>query len=169
MFTMNTIVRRGHPIAFSALIIFSLIEMSIAAWITAKYNTNHSFPTSSAQARVCYVLFMSIWTIIFGSLYLGGFIVATTSIFASVASHFFFLLLTWILWLAAAAAMTQTLGGALNCDAQTYFVYCSQLNALSGFAWLIWVLLTLMLVFVLIRGIASAKRGDGLAGGLVEA
>jgi hypothetical protein len=31
------------------------------------------------------------------------------------------------------------------------------------------VLLTLMLVFVLIRGIKSARRGDGFRGGLAEA
>ena len=45
------------------------------------------------------------------------------------------LFLRWIIWLAAAASITQTLGGTLNCHAQTYFVYCSQLNALSRFAW----------------------------------
>ena len=109
---------------------------------------------------------MSIWTIAFGAVYLVGFLVAASSIFVSVASHFilcvlshstshlnrsnmFFpnsmfmrniiysLFLTWILWLAAAAAITQTLGGGLNCHVQTYFVYCNQLNALEGFAWLI--------------------------------
>ena len=150
-------------VAFGALVIFSLIELSIAAWITAKYNANHNFPTSSARARVRYTLFMSIWTTIFGSVYLVGFLVAASSIFVSVASHFFLyvlyhlnffrhffsnqilvrnltysLFLTWILWLAAAAAITSTLGGALNCHAQSFFAYCSQLNALSGFAWLIW-------------------------------
>jgi hypothetical protein len=35
--------------------------------------------------------------------------------------------------------------------------------------WSIRALLTLMLVFVLIRGIQSARQGDGFAGGLVEA
>jgi hypothetical protein len=140
--------------------------LSIAAWITAKYNKNHNFPTSSARAQVRYLLFMSIWTIVFGTVYLVGFLMAASSIFVSVASHFFLcvlshstchlnrstvffpnhifmrnviysLFLTWILWLAAAAAITQTLGGALNCHVQTYFVYCRQLNALEGFAWLI--------------------------------
>jgi len=187
MYTMNSIVRMGHPsmfsrillfaalqlistfrnlVAFGVLLIVSLIELCIAAWITAKYNTNHNFPTSSTRAQVRYLLFMSIWTIVFGTVYLVGFFVAANSVFVSVASHFFLcvlshsichlnrlivffpnqnfmrniiysLFLTWILWLAAAAAITQTLGGALNCHNQTYFVYCSQLNALEGFAWLI--------------------------------
>jgi len=154
---------------FGSLVLFSIIEMCISAWITAKYNANHNFPNSGVRARVRYILFLSIWTIVFGSGFLVAFLVSATSAFASVASHFFFLLVTWILWLAAAAAITQTLGGALNCNTQSFFVYCGQLNALEGFAWLIWVLLTFMLLFVLIRGIMSAKRGDGYAGGLVEA
>lgn len=53
-------------------------------------------------------------------------------------NNIYSLFLMWILWLAAAAAITQILGGALNCYIQTYVVYCSQLNALQGFAWLIW-------------------------------
>jgi hypothetical protein len=92
---------------------------------------------------------------------------------------------TWIFWLAAAAALTQSLGGALNCHIQDKFVYCGHLNALEGFAWLIWfvflptlhgntltivyrVLLTFMLFFVLIRGIMGAKRGEGVTASMVE-
>jgi hypothetical protein len=46
------------------------------------------------------------------------------------------LFLAWSLWLAAAAAIIQTLGDALNCHAQTYFPYCSQLFMVAnqGFA-----------------------------------
>ena len=184
MSTMNSVVRMGHPskyvyshspsavlqlisrvqnlVTFGDLVIFSLIKLSIATWMTAKYNASHNFPTSSARARVCYTLFILIWTTISGSVYLVGFLVAASSIFTSVASHFFLyvlahhllkflssffsnqilirnitysLFLRWIIWLAAAASITQTLGGTLNCHAQTYFVYCSQLNALSRFAW----------------------------------
>ena len=35
---------------FGALVIFSLVEMSIAAWITAKYNANRNFPNLGASA-----------------------------------------------------------------------------------------------------------------------
>ena len=37
-------------VAFGAVVIFSLVKMSIATWITAKYNANHIFPTSRAGA-----------------------------------------------------------------------------------------------------------------------
>ena len=78
-----------NTVVFGALFIITLIELSTSAWITAKYNANHNFPTSAARARVRYLLFVSIWTIVFGSVSLVGFLVAPTRIFTSVASHFF--------------------------------------------------------------------------------
>lgn len=177
--------------------------MCIAAWMTAKYNANHNFPNSAIQARVRYVLFASIWTILLGSMYLTLFIFMAGNVIASIASHFLLyvplfsvpgafyssivlsLSLTWVFWLAAATALTQSLGGALNCNAQDKFVYCGHLNALEGFAWLIWfvfiltlqgnelttvyrLVLTLMLLFVAIRGIMGARRGDDVTAPMVE-
>jgi len=165
---MDAALRKGHPIMFGAIVVFAIIEMCIAAWITAKYNSHHNFPNSGLRARVRYILFTSIWTVALGSVYLGIFLAMAGSFISSVASHFVFLSVTWIFWLAAAAALTQSVGGALNCSIQTKFIYCGQLNALEGFAWLIWVLLTFMLIFVLIRGIIVARRGDGIAGPMVE-
>jgi hypothetical protein len=99
----------------------------------------------------------------------------------------FSLFVTWVFWLAAAAALTQSLGGALDCHTQTEFVYCGQLNALSGFAWLIWfvsvspyiclthkliivyrVVLTFMFLFVIIQSIMRMRRGEGVASPMVE-
>ncbi|KJA19174.1 hypothetical protein HYPSUDRAFT_44414 [Hypholoma sublateritium FD-334 SS-4] len=164
----DSAIQIGHPIAFGMLLVFSIIEMCISAWITAKYNAHHNFPNTGTRARVRYILFTSIWTIIFGSVYMAVFLVAVNHVLSSIASHVIFLSVTWILWLAAAAAITQTLGGSLNCANDSFFVYCGQLNALEGFAWLIWVLLTLILIAVLIRGIVSAKNGSGFQGGLVD-
>jgi len=166
---MDSLIRIGHPITFGALVVFSIIEMCISAWLTTKYNAHHNYPSLSVRDRVRYLLFVSIWTILFGSVYLVGFLMASGTFLASVASHFIFLLLTWVLWLAGAAAITAAVGGNLNCSTQDVFFYCGQLNALEGFAWLIWVLLTFMLIFVLVRGIMSSKRGDGYSGSLVEA
>jgi len=82
-------------VALGALIVFSIIEMSIAAWITAKYNAHHNYPTSGTRARVRYILFVSVWTIAIGSLYLIGFLVAPTSIFSSMASYSFLYVLSY--------------------------------------------------------------------------
>ena len=62
--------------------------MCIAAWITAKYNANHNFPNSGLRARVRYILFVSIWTILFGSVYIALFITMAGSWMTGLASHF---------------------------------------------------------------------------------
>jgi len=165
---INAATRKGHPIVFGVLIVAAIIELCIAAWMTAKYNTNQNFPNSTFQTRVRYILFASIWTVLLGSIYLTLFIFMAGNVVASIGSHFVFLFLTWIFWLAAATALTQSLGGTLDCNIQDQVVYCGHLNALEGFAWLIWLLLTLMLFFVAIRGIMGARRGDEVTAPMVE-
>jgi len=165
---VNSATRRGHPIVFGFLVVAAIIEMCIAAWVTAQYNQNHNFPSLSLEARVRYILFASIWTVFLGSLYLVLFMLMAGHKITSIGSHFVFLSLTWLFWLAAAAALTQSLGGALNCDLLDTFAYCGQLNAMEGFAWLIWLVLTLMLLFVLIRGIMGARQGNGVTAPMVE-
>jgi len=165
---INTVTRKGHPFVFGALILISIFEMCIAAWVTAQYNANHNFPDSGFQNLVRFVLFTSLWTVLLGSVYLALFISMAENIFASVVSHFVFLFVTWIFWLGAATALTQSLGGALNCDTQDKFVYCGHLNALEGFAWFIFVVMSLMLLFVLIRGIIGQRRGEGVIAPMAE-
>ncbi|KAF5385107.1 hypothetical protein D9615_000958 [Tricholomella constricta] len=161
-------IRRGHPILFGLLLVFSIIEMSISAWLTSRFNAHHNYRNTSERDRVRYALFASIWTIIGSSLFLILFIhSATGSIMTSVAAHLIFLILTWIIWIAAAASISAMVGGGLNCPTQTIFVYCGQLNALQAFAWIIWILVTFMLIVVIFRGISAARRGDGYRGGLV--
>ena len=62
--------------------------MCIAAWITAKYNAHHNFPNSGLRARVRYILFTSIWTVLFGSVYIALFIAMAGSWMTGLASHF---------------------------------------------------------------------------------
>lgn len=77
-----------------------------------------------------------------------------------------------------------------NHRTQNTFVYCGQLNALEGFAWVIWyvfvsfhlprvsveliafvcdrVLVTFAIIVVFVRGIIAARRGDGFRGPLMS-
>ncbi|RXW17497.1 hypothetical protein EST38_g8357 [Candolleomyces aberdarensis] len=134
--------------------------MCIAAWLTAKYNSNSDAPFGSVRVRVRYILFCSIWTIVMGTAFLVFLVLG--SVMSSVAAHFIFLIITFILWVAAAAAITESLGGGLSCSHQNYFTYCGQLNAVEGFAWLIWILVTITLIMVIIRGISVARSGGGI-------
>ena len=62
--------------------------MCIAAWITAKYNANHNFPNSGLRARVRYTLFVSVWTVLVGGVYLVLFMTMAGSMISSLVSHF---------------------------------------------------------------------------------
>jgi hypothetical protein len=163
-------VRRGHPILFGLIIVLAIIEMSIAAFLTERYNTHHNFPSTTLRDRARFLLFTSIWTIVFGAFYMVAYLVGggAGSIFVSVASHGIFLFVTWVFWLAGAAAVTASLGGGNNCSNINFNLpYCNQLNALMGFAWTEWIIVTFAFVAVFILGVRSVRRGDGYRGQLV--
>ena len=162
-------VRKGHPILFGSIVLFAIIELCISAWLTARYNSRHDYPFPAVPVRIRYVLFCSIWTIVMGTSFLVMFsTIGANSVMTSVAAHFIFLFFTWVFWLAASAAITQTLGGGLSCNIQDVWPYCGQLNAVEGFSWLIWILVTFTLIMVIIRGISAARAGSGYGGGLVS-
>ncbi|KAK7063476.1 hypothetical protein R3P38DRAFT_2818694 [Favolaschia claudopus] len=165
---MDTHMRRGHPITLGLMIFFGIIELSLSAWLTSQFNKHNNNRTTDERDRVRFTLFASTWTIAFSALFLMLFAHSPNgSMLTSVLSHLVFLGLTWIAWTAAAAAVTQMLGGGLNCKTQDVFVYCDQLNALEAFAWVEWLLVTFAILVVMIRGITSARRGDGVRGHLV--
>ena len=63
--------------------------MCISAWLTARYNSRHDYPFGSVRARVRYILFCSIWTIVMGIIFLVFFFVSSLgSVMTSVAAHF---------------------------------------------------------------------------------
>ncbi|KAG9313856.1 hypothetical protein JVU11DRAFT_4623 [Chiua virens] len=159
-------IRQGHPILFGVLIVLSFIELSISAFLAAKFNRHHNYFSIDERDRTSFLLFTSIWTIVLSGLYMTFFFVFPDSVFNSVGSHICFLLVTWIFWTSGAAAITAALGGGLNCS-NTVIVYCGQLNALEAFAWIIWITVTFAIIVAAARGIIAARRGDGLKGPLV--
>lgn len=63
------------------------MQMCITAWITAKYNSHHNFPNSGLRARIRYLLFVSVWTILLSSAFLALFITMADNMLVSLASH----------------------------------------------------------------------------------
>ncbi|KAE9408875.1 hypothetical protein BT96DRAFT_953774 [Gymnopus androsaceus JB14] len=160
-------IRRGHPIVFSLLVLFGIVELAISAWLTSRFSKFHDNNNLSEASRVHYTLFTSCWTVV-TALFLGLlFFQSPTGALTSILVHVVWLTLTWIFWTACAAAVTEMLGGGLNCNDITGFNYCGQLNALEAFAWIEWVLTTFVLIAVLIRAVTASRRGDGYRGGLV--
>ncbi|CAG7846982.1 SubName: Full=Uncharacterized protein {ECO:0000313/EMBL:CCA70702.1} [Serendipita indica DSM 11827] len=168
---MDSLIRRGHPIAFGLLILFGIVEGAITTWLTVKYNRNHNYGSISIRDRVRLLVFTSWFTVLFSFIYLLLFLhsASTGSVLTSVASHLIFLGFAWILWTAGVASLTAAIGGGINCSTvNRNVVYCNQLNAAMGFGWAEWLLVTGILVTVIICGIRAFRRGDGARGQLVH-
>ncbi|KAJ3729219.1 hypothetical protein C8R42DRAFT_651218, partial [Lentinula raphanica] len=157
------------PYSHVLITLFGIIELSLSAWLTARFDRFHDYTDTSERDRVRFTLFASIWTFLTAVLYGVLFTFhSPASAFTSIISHVIWLVLTWIIWTASAAAVTEMLGGGLNCNDVTGFNYCGQLNALEAFAWIEWILTTLALIVVLISAIIAGRRGDGFRGGLTS-
>ncbi|KAF8630693.1 hypothetical protein AX15_002767 [Amanita polypyramis BW_CC] len=169
--SLNATFKYGHPIIFTILVIFSIVTLSDSAFLVSRFNSRHNFTNLGERDRVRYILFCSIWTLVTAPVFMVLFLVAPVGHpLTSVASHLIYLFITWALWTGAASAITATLGGGrgLNCGTQTLFVFCGQLNALEAFSWMIWIILTIAIFLVIVRGVLAARRGEGYGGSLIE-
>lgn len=160
-------MRIGYPIFFSFVLAFSVIELAISGWLVARFNHHHNYSSLGERDRVRYFLFVSSWTTLLLPMMMIFFMFARNSFMASVLAHMIFLFITWVLWLTASAALTESIGGGLSCSNSPPFVYCNQLNALVAFGWINWILLSIALFIIILLGIRTIKRGDGYGGSLV--
>ncbi|BGO90581.1 hypothetical protein NBRC10512_005301 [Rhodotorula toruloides] len=161
-------IKRSHIVSFSLLALFSFIEWVICAVLVSSYNSHNDYPSHSIRDRVRFLLFVGLWSFLFSFFYLAGFLTAATSFLFSIASHAVWIGITWVFWLAGAAAITDTLGGGLDCG-NFHLAHCHQLNAVEAFGWINWILITFLLAFVLFAGARSARSGNGFGGPLTPA
>ncbi|KAF5352747.1 hypothetical protein D9756_006247 [Leucocoprinus leucothites] len=166
---VDNFVKRGYPIFYAFVWLFSIITLSISGWLVSRFNAHHNYHSLGERDRVRYFLFVSAWTTLLVPLFVLLFLFARHSADSSVLSNIIFLFITWVLWLTASAALTETTGGGLNCSTDNVFKYCGQINALIAFGWMNWILLSLALLATLLLGIRAVRRGDGYRGSLVAA
>ncbi|GAA5952442.1 hypothetical protein JCM21900_005311 [Sporobolomyces salmonicolor] len=164
---VDTHVKRGHPIVFGLLILFSLIEWIQCAVLVASYNHHNDYPSDSIRDRVRFLLFCGLWTFVFSIAYIVGFFKAASSFAFSIASHAVWIFVTWVFWLAGAAALTNSLGGGLDCG-DFHGGHCHQLNNAEAWAWISWITTTFLLAVVLMLGGRSARGGNGFGGAMVD-
>ena len=94
-------------VLFGSLILFSIISVSpsplicrlfieltvpgvqtaISAWLTSRYNTRHDYLSISVRDKVYFLVFASVWTLVFSIVYLGLFFAMPNGIMSSVISR----------------------------------------------------------------------------------
>jgi len=161
----DSLLRRAYFIFFGILVIFAVIELSISAWLTARYDSHHNYLSITERDRVRFLLFCSTWTTLLSPIFPVLLLFESAELLTGIAAHVIFLFLSWVFWLSGAAAITESLGGGLDCHLG--FVYCSQLNALEAFAWIEWVVLTVGFIYVLVVAVRVIQRGEGYNAPLV--
>ncbi|KAI0005560.1 hypothetical protein BJV74DRAFT_762072, partial [Russula compacta] len=134
-------------------------QLSISAWLSARYNTHHNYLSTTERDRVHFLLFCSIWTTVLSPIFPTLLLLESANILTGIAAHVIFLFLSWVFWLSGAAAITDSLGGGLDCN--LHYVYCGQLNALEAFAWMEWVLLMVGFIYALVVAVRAVRGGEG--------
>jgi len=155
----SSYLKPGYHFFFVLIVVIAIIELSISAWLTSRYNSHHNFLSTTERDRVRFLLFCSIWTTLLSPIFPVVLSLESLEVLSSVAAHLVFLFVSWVFWLSGAAAITQSLNGGLNCGDHT--IYCGQLNALEAFAWIEWVFLTFGFVFVIVLAVRAGQRGQG--------
>ncbi|SPO25669.1 uncharacterized protein UTRI_03034 [Ustilago trichophora] len=159
MVDSSAAIRRGHPITFGLFTGVAFIVAVIASTLVHDYNVNNNAPTMGINNATRFLLFAGWWGFIVGIVYTGLFLASVGGVITSIAGHAISIFLTWIFWLAGAAALTDRTGGSFSCADKGYpFPYCNSTKALTAFAWIGWIILTFMLAMVIAIG-AGAFRG----------
>jgi len=162
----DKLVKVGHPVLYGFLAIWTFVELVLAAYLVGHYNSN-GYPNTSTQNQTRFLLFAGLLGFLLSVAYAVMFRVASGSFLSSIASHVGSVALLWIFFLAGAAALTNNLGGRIDCG-QADFATCTTLNALEGMSWVVFVWLSIILVLLAIIGIRSARSGNGFGGSLVQ-
>ena len=159
-------------ITFGTLIVFCIITLGISGFLVQRFHSLHNYTNLGERDRVRFILFTSAWTLITAVavwLWHSNFFRvqpgaprSTTAASSLMAGRLVLISIPWVLWIVAARAITDTLGGGrtLNCWEQTTFVYCGHLNALEAFSWMVWVMLTIAILMVVLRTILAIKCGQ---------
>lgn len=75
-------------VLFGLLIFFAIIEGSISAWLTARFQQHPEAATGGVKDRTHFLLFTSWWTTVGATIYMLLFLYsASGSVMTSVASH----------------------------------------------------------------------------------
>lgn len=125
-----------------------------------------TWPSGSIRNTVRFLVFVSWWTVVFSAAYIALFWTASSNFLASIASHGIWLFVTWVFWLAGAAALTAALGGGEVCS-HSDLIHCNQIVAAEAFAWINFIIITIAFVLVVLLGVGAMRRGDRLSAGLV--
>ncbi|KIO33186.1 hypothetical protein M407DRAFT_241177 [Tulasnella calospora MUT 4182] len=151
-------IRRYHPILFGLISAIAIALIGLTAWMHHQYSASGLGGTSLTR-RLDFLIFLACWTALFAAAYI---IFAHTGRFGAIgshASHVFWLLITWIMWLIG-AALYQHRMSQLGCGLTHKM--CLINRAIKALSWIEFALCFItMLIIILHIGGKTARYRTG--------
>jgi preprotein translocase subunit SecG len=138
-------------LVFVVVLVFALIHLALAASLTSFIGTLLTFPG--------FAVAVSVLTLVIAIPMLVVDFIRKGSVISWVATELGWCGLLWVLWLASAALSTSSLIIG-DCAGDSL---CQQYQALQGFAWLTWLLLTAYIIIVIVLAILATVKGHSRA------
>lgn len=149
--------RISHLSIFTFVMIACLATIITSGILVGEYNKHEMPPTEGIETRTRYLLFCGIWTFILSLVSILGLSSAPDHLLFSIAGHLIWLLVTLVLFVSGAAALTAVIRGE-------HYQHQKRLEILAGFAWADSVLIFSAILLVLSVGLG---RRNGLGGSLL--
>ncbi|EGG01052.1 uncharacterized protein MELLADRAFT_57488 [Melampsora larici-populina 98AG31] len=150
--------RISHSALFTLVMIGCLATIITSGILVGEYNVEHEMPpTEGIETRTRYLLFCGIWTFLLSLVSILGLSSSPDHLLFSIAGHLVWLLVTLVLFVSGAAALTAVIRGE-------HYNHQTRLEILAGFAWADSILIFLAILLILSVGLG---RRNGLGGSLL--
>ncbi|KAL4243429.1 MARVEL domain-containing protein [Abortiporus biennis] len=123
-----------HPYLFTLIALTSAAELGLTAFLINVGNELHIWASPNYHSLLILLCFEASWTLLFATAYMMWFVDGGAQILANVASSVFWLLLTSVLWGAAAGLMHNTRSGG-NCPGRPSISRCRQSLTVEALGW----------------------------------
>ncbi|KAK7048350.1 hypothetical protein R3P38DRAFT_2868809 [Favolaschia claudopus] len=121
-----------HPFLFTLIALLAAAELGLSAyWV----NRVQDEPSSRFKSLLIFILFDSVWTLLFAGAYVFWIIDGALHGLASIGSSGVWLVITTILWGVAAGLWRDDVVKDADCDGTPALSICRQFVGLEAIAW----------------------------------
>ncbi|TRM66348.1 hypothetical protein BD626DRAFT_546639 [Schizophyllum amplum] len=131
---MSSLATQYHPFLFLLLMLCALAELGLGVYLVVAGYEHEYWPSGRYKALLILFLFDAAWTVLFSSAYLLWCVEGGRRFLADVASSVVWLVITTVLWGAAAGLWHNTRTGG-DCSGLPAISECRQTLTVEGLGW----------------------------------
>ncbi|KAJ6509564.1 hypothetical protein C8R47DRAFT_1174196 [Mycena vitilis] len=155
---MSFVQAHYHPFLFTMMILFSIAELGLTAFLVNAGNTHGTWPSPRYHALLIFILFNASWSAVGGGAYILWLVDGEKHLLANIASSIFWLTITVVLWGVSAGIFHNTRTGG-NCPTSATISRCRQSLTVEALAWAEFAISVVALLFTCIWvGTSSGRK-----------